>query len=215
MPDVFGIPVSVVHGLVVELHTGVAVFAFLALIAMLATDVLFKRWLPADKVRMVRRDADTIAYFGAISATVFLVLSGITGYLIEPYATDASSLLILNKELAALGALYFWGAYALIRFWSGPRLWERRGLYALEFVTSILAIFFTAIAGSIGAELSAYGMSVMTPLYDALGVNFTTFTITQMDVYLTADVLAIAALLIFAIVHLSELPRRSPERAGP
>ena len=56
------------------------------------------------------------------AAVVFLILSGITGYLIEPYSTLASDPLLLNKSHTALAALYFWAAFVFIRYWSGPRI---------------------------------------------------------------------------------------------
>ncbi len=211
MIEVGGIPISTVHALVVELHTGAAVFAFVALVAMVATDILFKRWMPAARVQIVRRDADAIAYFGGIFALFFLVISGITGFLIEPYYVNVTTPLLLNKELAALGALYFWGAFVFFRFWCGPGLWEKKGLYAFAFITSIIAIFFTTIAGSIGGELSPYGQSVMDPVYKALGISFKTFTLSQFDVYLTAAVLALVCLIVFALTHLSEIPKQKVE----
>ncbi len=102
MIEVFGIPISVVHGLFVELHTGVAVFAFLALVAMLLTDLSLRGKPATTSVEIIRRDADAIAYIGAIVAVFFLILSGITGYLIEPYSTMATTPLLLNKSLTAL-----------------------------------------------------------------------------------------------------------------
>lgn len=211
MIEIFGIPISTVHALVVELHTGAAVFAFISLVAMVATDILFKRWMAPARVQSIRRDADTIAYYGGIFALVFLVISGITGFLIEPYSVDLTSPILLNKELVALGALYFWAAYVFFRFWCGPGLWEKKRLYAFEFITSIFAIFFTAIAGSIGAELSPYGQSVMDPLYKALGISFRTLTLTQDDVYFTAGALVV----VIAIVGVLSWRSAKPEQEKP
>jgi hypothetical protein len=207
MISVFGMPISVVHGLVVELHTGVAVFAFLALLVMLVTDIVVRGKSVTDRVQIIRRDADAIAYLGSIAAVFFLIVSGITGYLIEPYSVMASSPLLLNKSLTALGALYFWAAFAFIRFWYGPGLWSKAGLYALNFITAVIAIIFTALAGSIGAELSPYGQSVMDPVYKALGINFKTLTLTQNDVYLT--VVAFVALIVIIGILLQKLTNRS------
>ena len=181
-------------------------FAFLALLAMFVTDIINRGKPPSERVQIIRRDADTIAFLGAIAATFFLILSGITGYLIEPYSTMASSPFLLNKSLIALGALYFWAAYAFIRYWCGPGLWRKAGLYALSFITAILAIIFTALAGSIGAELSPYGQSVMDPVFKALGIDFKTLSLTQNDVYLTAGIMV---LLIVIIGVVSWLPQKS------
>jgi hypothetical protein len=51
----FGIPISVVHGLVVELHTGVAVFAFLALVVMLLTDLSVRGKPVTERVQIKAR----------------------------------------------------------------------------------------------------------------------------------------------------------------
>lgn len=205
MIEILGIPVNVLHALVVELHTGIAVFAFLALLAMLITDLVVRRKPASERVQIIRRDTDAIAYFGALGAAFFLILSGITGYLIEPYSTMISNPLLLNKSLTALGALYFWAAYAFIRFWCGPQMWRKAGLYALNFVTAVLALFFTTLAGSMGAELSPYGQSALNSVYNALGLNFRSITLAQNDVYITAAVL----IVIIAIVALFPLSKRS------
>ena len=193
-------PASIVHGLVVELHTGVAVFAFLALLVMLITDLVARGKPPSERVQVIRRDADAISYLGALAAVFFLVISGITGYIIQPYSVLASSAFLLNKSLTALCALYFWAAFAFIRFWCGPGLWKKAGLYALSFITAILAILFTALAGSIGAELSPYGESVMDPVYKALGISFSTFTLTVTDVYATAGALIIVIVIVEVLI---------------
>jgi hypothetical protein len=155
-----------------------------------------------------RRDADAIAYVGAIAAVFFLILSGITGYLIEPYSTMVTSPLLLNKSLTALGALYFWAAYVFIRYWCGPGLWRKNGLYALAFITSIFAILFTTIAGSIGAKLSAFGESVLDPFYSALEISFSTFVLTQVDVYITVGLMIVVIAVVGAAARISETHRR-------
>jgi hypothetical protein len=193
-------PASIVHGLVVELHTGVAVFAFLSLLVMLITDIVVRGKPPSERVLAIRRDADAISYLGALAAVFFLVISGITGYLIQPYSALANSAFLLNKSLTALCALYFWAAFAFIRFWCGPGLWKRAGLYAFSFITATVATIFTALAGSIGAELSPYGQSVMDPVYKALGISFSTLTLTQTDVYATAGALIIVIIIVEALV---------------
>lgn len=198
MTTIFGIPDATVHALVVELHTGIAVFAFLALLVMLVTDLFVRGRPPTERVMVIRTDADAIAYVGSLGAVFFLILSGITGYLIEPYSVLSTASILLNKSIVALGALYFWAAYAFIRFWFGPKLWRREGLYGLAFITAVLAILFTALAGSIGGELSPYGQSVMDPLYSALDINFRTLTLTQNDVYLTALAMAVAIIVVGA-----------------
>lgn len=213
MTEILGMPAAVVHGLVVELHTGVAVFAFIALLVMFLTDIAVRGKPPSELVQTIRRDADSIAYLGAIAATFFLILSGITGYVIEPYAVMARTPLLLNKSLTALGALYFWAAFAFIRFWYGSGLWRKLGLYALAFITAILAIIFTALAGSIGAELSPYGQSVMDPVYKALGINFEKLTLTQNDVYLTLGAMIVVIVLVGAAslrVKESSPPPKTP-----
>jgi hypothetical protein len=153
----------------------------------------------SERVQVIRRDADAIAYVGAIANVFFIALSGITGYLIQPYSAIANSQFLLNKSLSALGALYFWAAYAFIRYRCGPGLWRKPGQYALGFGTALIAMTFTAVAGSIGAELSSFGQSVMDPVYGALGTNFRTLALTQESVYLTVAVMVVAVIIVGAI----------------
>ena len=210
MIQILGIPVNILHALVVELHTGIAVFAFLALLAMLITDLIVWKKPASERVQIIRRDTDAIAYFGALGAVFFLILSGITGYLIEPYSTMISDPLLLNKSLTALGALYFWAMFAFIRFWCGPGMWRKTGLYALNFIAAVIALLFTTFAGSMGAELSPYGQSALNFVYNALGLNFRSITLTQNDVYITAAV----TIVFIAIIGLLSLMNRNPTTKG-
>ena len=203
MMMIFGVPITVVHALVVELHTGVGVFAFLAILAILGTSIVKRGSVLSPRMQNIRREADTIAYLGGIATVVFLILSGITGYFIYPYSNFVNNPLLLNKSLTALGTLYFWGAFVFIRFWCGPKIWETARLYALNFATAIIAIIFTTLAGSMGAELSPYGQSVLESTYKALGLNFKTLTITQTDIYITA-----AVFVVLIAVALVTSPRK-------
>jgi hypothetical protein len=200
MTEIFGIPDATVHALVVELHTGIAVFAILALVVMLIADIALRGKAQfAQQLKVIRADADAIAYLGALGAALFLLLSGITGYLIEPYSVLAKSVILLNKSIFALAALYFWAAYAVIRFWCGPGLWRRKGLYVLEFVTAFFAILYLALAGSIGGEISPYAQSVMDPVYKIIGLSWHTFTFTQNYVYLTVGAMVVAIVIVVAL----------------
>ncbi len=210
MTTILGIPDATVHALVVELHTGIAVFAFLALLVMVIADLVYRGKEPTEQLKVIRADADAIAYVGSLGAVFFLILSGITGYLIEPYSVLSTTPILLNKSLVALGALYFWAAYAFIRYWEGPGLWEKAGLYVLEIGTAFFAILFTSLAGSIGGELSPYGQSVMDPLYSALGVSFRTLTLTQDDVYLTTGVMVVVLVIVGALSLRGRRQTKSP-----
>ena len=126
---------------------------------------------------------------------IFLVLAGATGYLLQPYSTLVGEPILLNKAFSALGALFFWTAFAFLRYWSGPAMWEKRGLYALAVLTALLGLLFTTIAGSIGAELSI-GQSVVDPVYKALSINLRQLTLQPIDVEITAVLLVIAIVVV-------------------
>jgi hypothetical protein len=182
------------HDFVVELHTGVAVFVILAIILRVVVAFNYPGNAAASaRVQGILQGTDFVAYAGSVLAVIFLFVSGITGYLLLPYSTLVGQAIYLNKAFTALGALFFWAAFAFLRYWSGPEMWEKRGLYALALVTAFFGLLFTTLAGSIGAELSI-GQSVLTPVYNALSINFQQLTLQPIDVGITA------ALLIIAIV---------------
>lgn len=191
-----GVQILTWHDFVVELHTGVTVFVTLAVLMRVLVD-LANRGHPtvSPRVQVIRQGTDFVAYTGSVVAVVFLIFSGITGYLILPYSTLSSQAIYLNKALTALGALYFWSAFAFLRFWFGSRIWERRGLYALEVVTALIGLTFTTLAGSIGAELSI-GQSVLQPVYNALSINFRQLTLQTVDVEATAVAMAVIILIV-------------------
>jgi len=195
---IFGTPISTYHALIVELHTGIAVFAFLALVVMVLVDIVarIRHLAPTEQMQVIKRDADAIAYLGSLGTVFFLILSGITGFLIEPYSVLSTTPLLLNKSLVALAALYFWTVYAFVRYWEGPGLWKKAGLYLFGVATMLLGMLFLGLAGSIGGELSPYGGSVMDPLYKMLNFSWRNFKLTQNDVYLTLGLVVVAIVIV-------------------
>ena len=180
------------HDFVVELHTGVVVFVVLAIALRVLVDLGQRGKTTASaRVEEVRQGTDFAAYAGSVVAVVFLIASGLTGYLLLPYSTLVGQPVYLNKEFTALAALFFWLAFAFMRYWSGPAMWKKKGLYALAVVTALFGLLFTTLAGSIGAELSI-GQSVLTPVYDALSINFRQLTLQPIDVEITAALLVVA-----------------------
>ena len=223
MTTIFGIPDATVHAMVVELHTGMAAFAFVALVVMVIADLIFRGKAPgeqwkairvdADALKAIRVDADAVAYLGSLGAVFFLILSGITGFLILPYSDLSTTPIYLNKSIFALFALFFWAAFSFVRFWFGPGLWKKRGLYVVSFVAALLGMLFTGLAGSLGGEISPYGESVLTPLYNYLGISWQAITLTQDDVYLTLAamvvILVVVAAVSIRIGKATPLPRSS------
>jgi hypothetical protein len=176
---------------------------------MLIADLVFRggrtpgqQWrmlrVDSNALKVIRADADAIAYLGALGAVFFLILSGITGYLILPYSDLSTTPIYLNKAIFALAALFFWAAFAFIRFWYGPGMWRMKGLYALGFVTALLGMLFTGLAGSLGGEISPYGESVLTPLYNYLGISWQAITLTQNEVYLSLVGMVVVLVLVAA-----------------
>jgi len=194
--EVFGVPIQIVHALVVEEHSGIVVFVMLALVVRILTDLFARSPTPSSRVQSIRQGSDVIGYAGSFAAVIFLILSGITGYLIQPYSLLITSPILVNKSLTALAALFFWLAYFLVRFWAGPGLWQKRGLYAVQIITALLGTFFTALAGSIGAELSL-GQSALEPMYKMLGFSWKTFLVTPLDVELTVGLVVVGVLVAF------------------
>jgi len=58
-----------------------------------------------------------------------------------------------RRKFTALAALFFWLAFAFMRYRSGPAMWKKKGLSALAVATALFGLLFTTLAGSIGAEL--------------------------------------------------------------
>ena len=199
--DLFGVPIQIWHALVVEEHSGIVVFVILALGLRVLTDVLVRGKAPSARVQAIRHGSDLVGYVGSFTAVIFLVLSGITGFLIQPYSALVSSPILINKALVALVALFFWCAYFFVRFKAGPDLWQRKGLYLAEVIAAVLGFIFTALAGSIGAELSL-GQSVFDPLYSMIGFSWRTFIVGPIEIEVTLALVAIGIVVaLFAFLR--------------
>jgi len=193
--EFLGLQMLTWHDFVVELHTGIVVFVVLAIVLRAVIDFNYPGKAAAQaRVQEIRQGTDFVAYAGSILAVIFLIVSGITGYLLLPYSTLSTQAVYLNKAFVALAALFFWAAFAFLRYWSGPAMWQKRGLYALALVTAFFGLLFTTLAGSIGAELSI-GQSVMDPVYNALSINFRQLTLQPIDVEITAALLVVAIII--------------------
>ena len=193
-----GVPISVWHALVVEEHSGIVVLVMLVLVGRVLADITARGKEPSARVKSIRQGSDTITYAGSFAAVIFLILSAATGYLIQPFDSLVASPLLMNKALTALGALFFWFAFFFVRYRVGPTVWEKKGLYAAQVFTALLGFVFTALAGSIGAELSL-GQSVLDPLYRTLGFSWRTFQIQPLEVEVTAGILVILAVAVLLV----------------
>jgi hypothetical protein len=196
--QILGVPVNIWHGLVVEEHTGIAIFIMLALVVRLLGDISARGKPPSQRVLMIRQGTDFICYLGSAAVVFFLILSGVTGYLIQPYDKLIASPILINKSLLALVALFFWAAFFAVRYMMGPQLWEKKGLYVGQWVTAILGILFTALTASMGAELTV-GQSAMEPLYSALNFSWKTFLVQTNVVLATAALVAVGVFLAYLI----------------
>jgi hypothetical protein len=194
--DVFGVPINIWHGLVVEEHTGIAVFVILTLVVRILTDIIYRKPNSPSWVQTIKQGSDFIGYAGSAAIVFFLILSGVTGYLIQPYSTLIASPVLINKSLLALAAVFFWLAYFLVRFRCGPGLWSKKGLYAVEVIAAFLGIMFTALTASMGAELTV-GQSAMEPVYNALNFSWNTFLVNPVDIEVTVGIVVIGVLIMF------------------
>jgi hypothetical protein len=205
--DIFGVPIAIWHSLIVEEPTGISVFVILALAARVLTDLFAKGKPPSHRVERIRQSSDDIAYLGSFAAVFFLVLSGITGFLIQPYSSLVAQPILVNIAILALGALFFWAAFFVLRFVSGPGMWSNRGLYLLAIVTATLGLIFDALAASVGAELTL-GESALEPVYQALDFSWRTFTIQPLEIEIT-----LGLVIVGIVVGLFTLFRSTAERA--
>jgi hypothetical protein len=196
--DILGVPVGIWHGLVVEEHTGIAVFIVLALVVRILTDLAFRGPNPSPRVQMIRQGTDFVGYAGSLAVVFFLIVSGVTGYLIQSYSLLIQSPILINKSLLALAALFFWAAYFVVRFKFGSGLWQRRGLYLAELFTALLGITFTALTASMGAELTV-GQSAMEPLYKMLSFSWKTFLVQPLEIEITAALIVVGVVLALII----------------
>lgn len=118
--DILGVPVLIWHSLIVEEPTGISVFVILVLTGRVVTDVLTKGKSASPRIERIRQASDSISYAGSLAAALFLVLAGITGFLIQPYSSLIAQPILVNISLLALGALFFWSAFFALRFLLGP-----------------------------------------------------------------------------------------------
>ncbi len=202
--DLFGVPISIWHALVVEEHSGIIVFIMLMLAVRVLADIWYRGKAATPLVLSIRSASDIIAYLGSFAAVVFLILSGITGYLILPYSSLVSQPLLINKSLLALGSLFFWAAFFFLRYWFGPGLWKRTGLYAVFVLTALLGFVFTTLTASMGAEL-AIGESALEPVYSAMGFSWSTFLVQPLDIEITLALVVVG--VVVALVALLRAPK--------
>jgi len=193
--DLFGVPISIWHSLVVEEHTGIAVFLIISLVVRILADLVYRGPNQPVWKQPLKLGLDFIAYAGSAAIVFFLIISGVTGYLIQPYSSLIASPILMNKSLLALGALFFWLAFFLVRFRSGPGLWEKKGLYVTEVITALLGITFTALTASMGAELMV-GESAMEPVYKALNFSWTTFLVDPLVIEVTVGLIVIGLIVV-------------------
>jgi len=202
--ELFGVPISIWHALVVEEHTGIIVLIMLTLAVRVLADIWFRGKAPTPNVLKIRSASDTIAYVGSFVATIFLILSGVTGYLSLPYSSLISQPLLINKSLLALCALFFWASFFFLRYWFGPGLWNKAGLYLVYLLTAVLGFLFTMLTASMGAEI-ALGESAMQPVYQATGFSWQTFLIQPVDIELTLALVVVG--VVIALVAVFRAPK--------
>lgn len=202
--DIFGVPISIWHSLVVEEHTGIAVFLVIALVVRILTDLVYRGPNQPQWTQTMRQGIDFLAFTGSAAIVLFLIISGVTGYLIQPYSSLIASPLLMNKALLALTATFFWLAFFLVRFRAGAGLWEKKGLYATEVLTALLGITFTALTASMGAELMV-GESALEPVYKMLNFSWSTFLVSPVVIEVTVGLVVIG--LIVAILFPSRIKK--------
>lgn len=193
--DVFGVPISIWHSLIVEEPSGISVFIILVLAVRVITDILYRGKPPTPRVETIRQGSDLTAFWGSLAAVFFLILSAITGYLIQPYSLLVAEPSLINLALLALGALFFWSAYFVLRLFSGPKMWNHRGLYLMALVTAVLALLFDSLAASAGAELTL-GQSALQPVYKALNFTWRTFTIQPLEIGTTMALVIVGLIIV-------------------
>lgn len=201
--DILGVPVLIWHSLIVEEPTGISVFVILALVVRLVTDALARGKPASPRIEKIRQASDSISYAGSLAAVFFLVLAGITGFLIQPYSALVAQPILVNISLLALGTLFFWSAFFALRFLLGPDLWAHRGSYVMAMLTAILALVFDALAASVGAELTL-GQSALEPLYAAMNFSWRTFTIQPLEIGITAALILIGAVATFLLFRVGK-----------
>ena len=207
--EVFGVPINIWHALVVEEHSGIIVFIMIALAVRVLTDIASRGKVASPRVLFIRSSSDTIAFLGSAAAVFFLLLSGITGYLIYPYSTLVSQDLLINKSLFALGSLFFWSAFFFLRYWFGSGVWKRAGLYLVYLLTAVLGFVFTSFTASMGAEITL-GESGFQPLYSMFNFSWSTFTVQAVTIEIT-----LALVVVGIVVALVAYLRGPKGKAAP
>lgn len=206
--EILGVPIAIWHALIVEEPSGISVFIILALAVRVLVDIASHGRAATPRVEMVRAVSDHVAYAGSAATAFFLLLSGITGFLIQPYSAIVAQPILVNISLLALGALFFWSAFFVLRYLSGPEMWEDRPVYLLGLVTAFLGLLFDALAASIGAELSL-GESALEPVYSALGFSWRTFTIQPLEIEITLALVIVGMVVAVIALFRAEIFSRS------
>ena len=143
------------HSILVHLATGPLIFAFLA--------ASFRFWFrePKGFLSLVWRACDVIVLYTVLFGMIIMVLTYITGLMLHPLEAFLNSPIAKNKIAIATLSIVFWGVWLVLRYRTGPDLWDVRGFaghyaYLMIFAGAMFLVAINSIGGDIAGRPSGY-----------------------------------------------------------
>ncbi len=160
------VSISVFHVISTEMVVGsFAIATFSTIICAIASLVpSFGGRLPSR----LHSHLDSAAYIASIFGVLMIPAAIVTGYLTSESMGGQSSMSLSKMVFSGL-CVGFWSGVISGRRLCGYRIWEHRGLSALQAISASLGFVMTIILGSIGGELGR-GETLLDLLPFELGI---------------------------------------------
>ena len=148
------------------------------------------------------------AYVAGIGGVISLIISAIVGSYTWPSELITGNALGMGKVLFSIFATELWILFVIFRSKYGLNLWKNSGMAVVNLCVGLLGFLFTAIAGSLGAHMSAIANmsdkgSVLDPIYELLGIDPLTLGVIGSDflIYLIVGSIVLVGVPIILVLY--------------
>ena len=207
------------HNMLVEMHAGMLVLAIFCIVLIIIDRIHLRVsgtngksgdfWSTDSGMGKLSGFVEPTSYVAGIGGVISLIISAIVGSYTWPSELITSNALGMGKVLFSIFATELWFLFVFVRSKYGLDLWKESGMAIVYSCVGLLGFLFTAIAGSLGAHMSAIANmsdkgSVLDPIYELLGIDPLTLGVIGSDflIYLTIGSIVLVGVPIILILYL-------------